>query len=99
MGGLLPISMPFPRFGHNATTGLSRWKSQPSCRNANRHRLHSPIQVGCALLPDASHPRPLHLVDHAAEHMFYAHANGPSHVRYFRTRQVLRNTTAPVRSQ
>ena len=30
---------------------------------------------GGTLLPDAPHPRPFHLVDHAAEHMFDAHAD------------------------
>ena len=30
---------------------------------------------GGTLLPDAPHPRPFHLVDHATEHMFDAHAD------------------------
>ena len=34
-----------------------------------------PDPGGCASLPDAPHPRPFHLVDHAAEHVFGAHTD------------------------
>ena len=34
-----------------------------------------PNPGGCTSLPDASHPRPFHLVDHATEHMFDAYAD------------------------